>query len=163
MYRISETADLRPRYYDFPIQIEDNTKSTLESILNEFTSSSASTEEIISLDERISDFIPQLRSLHTRSLLYSYFSLAPIKFLKSWARSQSKDLDALLGKEKGGGGLNESEGLFRNGVLLGGDENWDGDWVDEALQIREMREQAARELSNARATAAAQMGGVRRI
>merc|ERR1712156_700151 len=77
--------------YDIDVEVDD----TLKTQMNNFLLSTASQQEIQSLDNKIHETVETINSLKTSREFFLSFAKDPQLFINKWLQSQSRDLKTM--------------------------------------------------------------------
>ncbi|KAL3320577.1 SWI SNF, matrix associated, actin dependent regulator of chromatin, subfamily d, member 1 [Cichlidogyrus casuarinus] len=86
-----EDGGTKTACFDIDVEIEDQYKAMVHNYLQNTQSS----QELASIDNKISELVEQITSLKTHREFYLEFSKDPQNFISKWLASQSRDLAAI--------------------------------------------------------------------
>jgi len=88
---LKQTEQKKTACYDIDVEVDD----TLKTQMNNFLLSTASQQEIQSLDNKIHETVETINSLKTSREFFLSFAKDPQLFINKWLQSQSRDLKTM--------------------------------------------------------------------
>jgi len=88
---LKQTESKKTACYDIDVEVDD----TLKTQMNNFLLSTASQQEIQSLDNKIHETVETINSLKTSREFFLSFAKDPQLFINKWLQSQSRDLKTM--------------------------------------------------------------------
>lgn len=88
MFSVEGTEQKQTACYDIDVEVDD----TLKTQMNNFLLSTASQQEIQSLDNKIHETVDTINQLKTNREFFLSFAKDPQQFINKWIISQTRDL-----------------------------------------------------------------------